>query len=56
MREIIFIYLFTPQMGVLPGGSGSTIRHITQNYRNNEGHTIHNEYSANTNIITTTIK
>jgi hypothetical protein len=49
---------------ILPGSSGTTIRHNTQithnaqtkhstrNYTNNKGHTTHNEYNANT--ITTT--
>jgi hypothetical protein len=59
------IYLLVTTNGVLPGGSGTTIwdntqisyipqtKHITQNYTNNEGHTTHNEYNANT--ITTII-
>jgi hypothetical protein len=66
-KFILFIFLIAN--GFLPGGSGTTIRHIaqithiaqnntppsnkhvTQNYKNNEGHTTHNEYNANT-IIT----
>jgi uncharacterized membrane protein len=49
---MIFVYLFKLQMGFLPGGSDTTLRHnaqithITQNYRGNKGHTTQNEYNA----------
>jgi hypothetical protein len=56
---IVLLFIVTAN-GFLPGGSGTTIRHntqithITQNYRNNKGHTTHTECNANT--ITTIIK
>jgi hypothetical protein len=49
--------------GFLPGGSGTTIKHntqitlhtqtehSTQNYRNNKGHTTHNEYNITGGIL-----
>jgi tRNA(Arg) A34 adenosine deaminase TadA len=60
-----FIIIILTANGVLPGGSGTTIRHNTQithqnqtkhstlNYTNNKGHTTHNEYNENTLTTTT---
>jgi hypothetical protein len=53
---IIIIIIILTANGVLPGGSGTTVRHNTQithhtqTNTNNKGHTTHNEYDAN--IIT----
>jgi hypothetical protein len=60
--KIIIIIIYTAN-GFLPGGSRTRVRHNAQihTYTENEGHTMHNEYSANTitkttNTISTTIK
>jgi hypothetical protein len=59
----VVLFIITAN-GFLPVGSGTTVRHntnnthhtqtkhSTQNYTNNKGHTTHNAYSANTVIAT----
>jgi hypothetical protein len=47
---LLLLFILTAN-GDLAGDSGTKIRHSTQNYTNNKGHT-HTEYNANT--ITTT--